>query len=140
MKKIIVLLVYLFVVYSLQAQDVTLTAQAPSVVAVGEQFRISWTANTRGGEFVAPDINDFYVLSGPQTSFSQSTQIIQGKVTTTISNTYTYYLQATKEGKFSIPPGKYTVKNDEYVSEPLNIEVVSEGTSVDRTGDQGTGR
>ncbi len=140
MKKIIVLLVHLFVVYSLQAQDVTLTAQAPSVVAVGEQFRISWTANARGGEFVAPEINDFYVLSGPQTSFSQSTQIIQGKVTTTISNTYTYYLQATKEGKFTLPPGKYTVKNDEYLSEPINIEVVSEGTSVNRPGNQGTER
>ncbi len=140
MKKIIVLLVHLLVVYSLQAQDVTLTAQAPSVVAVGEQFRISWTANARGGEFVAPEINDFYVLSGPQTSFSQSTQIIQGKVTTTISNTYTYYLQATKEGKFTIAPGKYTVKNDEYLSEPINLEVVSEGTSVNRPGNQGTER
>jgi len=140
MKKIIILLIHLLVYGSLQAQDVTLTAQAPSVVAVGEQFTISWTANARGGEFIAPEINDFYVLSGPQTSFSQSTQIIQGKVTTTISNTYTYYLQATKEGKFSIPPGKYTVKNNEYLSEPVNIEVVSEGTNVNRPGEQGRER
>ncbi len=140
MKKIILLLIHLFVYGSLQAQDITLTAQAPSVVAVGEQFTISWTANARGGEFIAPEINDFYVLSGPQTSFSQSTQIIQGKVTTTISNTYTYYLQATKEGKFNIPSGKYTVKNDEYLSEPVDIEVVSEGTNVNRPVEQGRER
>ncbi|MBN1388169.1 MAG: protein BatD [Bacteroidales bacterium] len=140
MKKIIILLLHLFVFCSLQAQDISLIAEAPSVVAVGEQFRISWTANARGGEFEAPEINDFYVLSGPQTSFSQSTQIIQGKVTTTISNTYTYYVQATKEGKFTIPPGKYIIKDDEYLSEPVSIEVVSEGTNVSRPGDQATGR
>jgi len=140
MKKIIIILTQLFVFYSLQAQDISLTVEAPSVVAVGEQFRISWTANSRGGEFVAPEINDFYVLSGPQTSFSQSTQIIQGKVTTTISNTYIYYLQATKEGKFAIPPGKYILKKDEYLSEPINIEVVSEGNNVNRPGDEATVR
>ena len=122
--------------YSLQAQDISLSVEAPSVVAVGEQFRVNWTANARGGEFVAPEINDFYVLSGPQTSFSQSTQIIQGKITTAISNTYTYYLQATKEGTFTIQPGKYIIKKDEYLSEPVNIEVVSEGANVSRPGDQ----
>lgn len=138
MKRILIILIHGLIFYNNQAQDVSLTVEAPSVVAVGEQFRISWTANSRVGEFIAPDINDFYMLSGPQTSFSQSTQIINGKVTSTISNTYTYYLQATREGKFIISPGKYILKKDEYLSEPVNIEVVSEGANVNRQGDTRT--
>ncbi len=136
MRKLIIILIQLLLCYNLFAQDVTLTADAPSVVAVGEQFMVRWTANSRGGEFVAPEIKDFYVLSGPQTSFSQSTQIINGKVTSNISNTYTFYLQATKEGKFTIPAARYRLKNDEYISEAVEIEVVSEGQAVNRSADQ----
>ncbi|MBS0010610.1 MAG: protein BatD [Bacteroidales bacterium] len=136
MRKILIL-TQLILFYSLNAQDVTLSVEAPSVVALGEQFRLSWTANTRGGELVAPELIDFYILSGPQTSFSQSTQIINGRVTSTVSNTYTYYLQATKEGKFSIPPAKYILKNKEYMSEPVSIEVVSDGRNISRPADTG---
>ena len=139
MRKFIIISFYLLLSYNLFAQEVTLTADAPSVVAVGEQFMVRWTANSRGGEFVAPEIKDFYVLSGPQTSFSQSTQIINGKVTSTISNTYTYYLQATKEGKFTIPAASYRLKNDEYTSNTVQIEVVSEGQAVSKSSDQAAG-
>ncbi|MEA1885922.1 MAG: BatD family protein, partial [Bacteroidota bacterium] len=138
MKKISIILIPLFVFFSCKAQDISISAEAPSVVAVGEQFRISWTANSRGGEFVGPDINNFYVLSGPQTSFSQSTQIINGKVTSTISNTYTYYVQATREGKFIIPPAKYILKKDEYLSKPIEIEVVREEGKVNRSENRDT--
>ncbi|MDZ7738482.1 MAG: BatD family protein [Bacteroidales bacterium] len=139
MRKIIQILLLIFLSYSLNAQDVKVSVEAPSVVAVGEQFRISWTANTRGGEFVAPGFDDFYLLSGPQTSFSQSTQIVNGKVTSTISNTYSYYLQATEEGKFTVQPAKLLLDKKEYSSDPLVIEVVkdSQGTGSQSAGDAG---
>ncbi|MDT8401713.1 MAG: BatD family protein [Bacteroidales bacterium] len=130
MKQIIIILLLLLDAYGLSGQDITLSVDAPAVVVIGEQFRLSWTANSRGGEFEAPEIKDFFVLSGPQTSFSQSTQIINGRVTSTISNTYTYYLQANKEGKFTIPPARYRLKNEEYLSGSKEIEVVSEGQAL----------
>lgn len=139
MRKIIIILLQVLVSYSLLAQDITLVAEAPSVVAAGEQFTVSWTANSRGGDFEAPEIKDFYVLSGPQTSFSQSTQIINGKLTSSISNKYTYYLQATKKGKFTIAPAKYTVGNKEYLSDAMEIEVVGEDSAVRQQGDTDTG-
>ncbi len=123
----------------LYPQDVQLTVDAPSVVALGEQFRITWTANTRGGDFAAPEFKDFYLLSGPQTSFNSSTQIINGKVTSTISNSYSYYLQANKKGKFTIPPGKFTMHKDEYLSDPVEIEVVDEGQNVTEQSGNETG-
>lgn len=136
MKKIFSILLYILLAFSLQAQDISLSVEAPPVVAVGEQFRISWTANTRGGEFLAPGFDDFYLLSGPQTSFSQSTQIVNGKMTSTISNTYSYYLQATKEGEFTVAPAKLIIDNKEYLSDPVEIEVVKDGQG---TGSQGAG-
>ncbi|MFP4488943.1 MAG: BatD family protein [Bacteroidales bacterium] len=136
MKKIFLILLYILSGFSLQAQDISLSVEAPSVVAVGEQFRISWTANTRGGDFAAPDLDDFSLLSGPQTSFSQSTQIVNGKVTSTISNTYSYYLQATKEGEFTVAPAKLMIDNKEYLSDPVEIKVVKNGQG---TGSQGAG-
>ncbi|HKL67093.1 MAG TPA: BatD family protein, partial [Bacteroidales bacterium] len=75
-------------------------------------------------------LNDFTILSGPRTSFSQSTQIINGKMTSSVSNTYTYYLQATKEGKFILDPGKFVYEKKEYLSSPAEIEVVSDGQNV----------
>jgi len=133
MRKIVITIIQVLVSYGIFAQDITIVAEAPVVVAAGEQFTISWTANSRGGDFEAPDIKDFYVLSGPQTSFSQSTQIINGKLTSSISNKYTYYLQATKEGNFTIAPAKYKVGNKEYLSEAIEIEVVSEDSAVSRS-------
>ncbi len=61
---------------------------------------------------------------GPQTSFSSSTQIINGKISRETTYTYVYYLQALKEGKFTIPPATFTIKNKTYHSDSLRIEVV----------------
>ncbi len=110
------------------AQDITVRAEAPSVVSVGEQFRVTWTVNSRGGEFIPPEFIDFYKLMGPQTSYSQSTQIINGKRTSSVENSFTYYLQATREGKYEIGPAKYKEKKNKYLSESLNIEVIESGS------------
>lgn len=130
MKKTVLVILQLLFICRLSGQDVTLVVEAPNVVALGEQFTVSWTANKRGGEFIAPDLDDFTILSGPRTSFSQSTQIVNGKVTSSVSNTYTYYLQATKEGEFILDPGKFVYEKKEYLSSPAEIEVVSDGKNV----------
>ena len=124
MTKKIFILVALFAGLGLKAQDVSLTAEAPRVVRVGEQFRLSYTVNARPSSFVAPEITDFYVLSGPNQSTSTSLQIINGRRTSSYTITYTYYLQATGQGKFTVPPAKVIVENQEYTSNPVEIEVL----------------
>jgi len=111
---------------NLQAQDVELKAQYPPVVAEGEQFAISWNANASGGEFTAPDFSGFYKLAGPQTSFSESMQMINGKVMRATSYTYVYYLQAMTAGRFVLGPGIIRIKNKEYRSDSIYIEVVKD--------------
>jgi len=129
------LLIYQLIIISLQllsiaasAQDVAVKVQYPSVVTTGQQFSVTWSVNSGGGEFAAPSFSPFYKLIGPQTSYSSSTQIINGRLTQSTSYTYIYYLQAVSEGKFSIPPATFTLKNKTYLSDSLYIEVVSDGS------------
>lgn len=110
--------------FSAAAQDVTFTVDATRVVEVGEQFRLTFTVNARPSSFTPPDLNDFYVLSGPNQSTSTSFQIINGKSSQSITISYTYYLQATTKGTFTIGPATAVVDRKEYSTNPVTVEVV----------------
>ncbi len=88
-----------------KGDEISVVADYPEVVQAGQQFSVSWTVNSGGGEFSEPSFTGFYKLMGPQTSYSSSTQIINGKISRETSYTYVYYLQALKEGKFRYPSG-----------------------------------
>jgi hypothetical protein len=126
MRRLLVYFTLLLLPVVLQAQDAELKAQYPPVVTEGEQFAISWNVNSGGGEFTAPAFTGFYKLAGPQTSYSSSTQIINGKISQQTSYTYVYYLQAMSEGRFTIAPATIRIKNKEYRSDSIYIEVVKD--------------
>ena len=112
-----------------EGQEISVTADYPEVVQAGEQFMVSWTINSGGGDFSEPSFTGFYKLIGPQTSYSSSTQIINGKITSETTYTYVYYLQALKEGKYVIPPAAISIKNKAYYSDSLRIEVIGSGST-----------
>ena len=124
MKKALLYHLVLLISFSASAQDIYVKAEYPAAVNNGEQFTVSWTVNSGGGEFSAPSFNGFYKLMGPQTSYSSSTQIINGKMSNQTSYVYVYYLQAVKEGKFVISPATFTLKNKTFSSDSMYIEVV----------------
>jgi hypothetical protein len=124
MKKVLLYQLILLISLSVSGQDIYVKAEYPSVVNAGEQFTVMWTVNAGGGEFSAPSFNGFYKLMGPQTSYSSSTQIINGKMSNETSYSYVYYLQGVKEGKFVIPPAVFTLKNKTYSSDSMRIEVI----------------
>jgi hypothetical protein len=96
-----------------------------------------WTVNSGGGEFAAPSFGNFYKLMGPQTSYSSSTQVINGKVSRQTTYSYVYFLQAANEGKYVIPPATFTLKNKKYQSDSLFIEVVG-NQSQNQSGTPGS--
>ncbi len=106
------------------AAEVTIKASAPREVKVGQQFRLVYEINTRGGKFKAPELKNFEILMGPSTSYSESTQIINGHISRHVSYTYTYILQAMKEGDYVIPPARVYLKGKVYESGPVRIKVV----------------
>jgi hypothetical protein len=124
MKKVILYQLLLLLSFTVAGQDISVKVEYPSVVTAGQQFSIMWTVNSGGGEFAAPAFTGFYKLVGPQTSYSSSTQIINGSVSHQTSYSYVYFLQALNEGKFVIAPAVFTFKNKTYVSDSLYIEVV----------------
>jgi hypothetical protein len=127
MKKAILYSAVLLLSVSLAGQDISVRVEYPSVVTSGQQFSVAWTVNAGGGEFTAPAFTGFYKLMGPQTSYSSSTQIINGKMSHETSYSYVYYLQAVSEGKFVIPPATFKLKNKTYSSDSLYIEVTGSG-------------
>lgn len=130
MRKILIYHLLLFLTATLYAQDIIVEAEYPSVVEAGQQFSVSWTVNTRGGQFSAPSFEGFYKLMGPQTSYSSSTQIINGKMSQKTTYSHLYYLQALEKGTFVIPPASFTLRNKTYYSDSLRIEVI--GTAANR--------
>jgi BatD DUF11 like domain len=119
-----IIFIPLFFPILIRAQNVSVTAEGPGVVEVGEQFVVTFSVNAKPSNFQAPDMKDFYVLSGPNQSTSSSFQFINGKTSQSMTVTFTYYLQATKTGTFIIPPAVVTVDKKDYTSNSLSIEVV----------------
>ena len=102
-----------------------LTASAPSHVAVGEQFRLTYTVNTQNvSEFRAGNIPDeLEVLIGPNRSMQSSYQIINGHTSSSSSITYTYIVVPTKNGTYTIPAAHVIVDGKSIASNALTIKV-----------------
>jgi hypothetical protein len=107
----------------LNGQDVEFTASAKTNVQTGEQFRVVYSLNQQASDFSGPPFENFRVLSGPNQSTNQSYQIVNGKVSQSFTVTYTYYVQAVKEGVFSFAPATATIKGKRYESNGLQITV-----------------
>jgi len=124
MKKTILYNAILLISLAAAGQEVSVKVEYPAVVNAGQQFTIMWTVNAGGGEFSAPSFNGFYKLMGPQTSYSSSTQIINGRMSNSTSYSYVYYLQAVNEGQFVLNPAVFKLKNKTYSSDSVRIEVI----------------
>lgn len=111
-------------------EPVRFSASAPSTVIVDKPFQLVFTVNSTGKDLKAPDFNNFEVLAGPFQSTSSSYQIINGKTSSSVSISYTYTLQATKTGTYSIPPASIMVEGQKYSSNGLSIKVLPDDGSA----------
>ncbi|MFN2394470.1 MAG: BatD family protein [Bacteroidales bacterium] len=139
MQKILFLIVVLFWSTAGIADDIEFTASAPANVAVGERFRIAFRVNARPSDFTAPSFEGFRVLSGPSQSSSTSMQIINGQTTRTESVSYTYLLEATREGTQTIQPATAQVDGKAYRSNSVTINVGAAATAP-QSADTGQSR
>ena len=126
MKKIVFLLFLLAATIQTWAEDkIVLRADAPEVVVSGDQFRLTFTVNTHDvKDFRASSAKGFDVLMGPSRQQSSSTQIINGKVSSSKSITYTYILMAGEAGTYTIPAASVEVDHKKIFSNALTIKVL----------------
>ena len=136
MKRYLILIICLTAVVVTMAQQIT--GRAPSQVAVGEQFRLSYTVNTDDVKgFRAGNIpEEFDVLMGPSTSTQSSYQLVNGHMSSSSSVTYTYILSANKNGSFTIPPAQAQVSGKTIHSNELHIKVSGQAQSGGQGGRQ----
>jgi hypothetical protein len=125
LKKTTILLVFIFfTVFAGSAQDIELTGTVKPEVVVGETFALTYTFNGQGQQFKGPALNNFSLLSGPNTSTTSSIRSVNGRTSMSIVYTYSYLLQAVQEGTFEIPKASVTADHKVYQSNTLRIKVV----------------
>ena len=102
-----------------------LVGNAPAQVAVGEQFRLTYTINTQNvSGFRAGNIPaELEVLMGPSQSSQSSFQMINGHTSSSSSITYTYIVCANKNGTYTISPAHITVDGRTIKSNAIRIKV-----------------
>lgn len=126
-RRIIFISLSLFLLNSLIVkadEPVRFSASAPSAVVLNSPFQLVYTLNAAGKDLRVPEINNFDLLAGPFQSHSSSIQIINGRQSSSESNSYTYTLQAQKIGTFTIPSASIIVGGQKYTSNGVSIKVL----------------
>ncbi|HEB61850.1 MAG TPA: hypothetical protein ENI82_01750 [Bacteroidetes bacterium] len=89
-------------------------------VLAGNYMIIEFDIINTNGDFIAPDFNDFDIVSGPNTSSVFS--MINGQ--TTQKSSYTYYLEPKHEGELYIEPAYLYMEGDTLETGPIKIMVL----------------
>lgn len=134
MKKVIRLLLILGFLFPafVSAQEPSIKVLCKSQVVVGEQFQVGFEMNAEGKDFKAPSFTGFTLVGGPFSSSSSSIQMVNGSVTRSVKNTYTYVLRAENEGSFKIGSASFSVKGTTVSSDPYEVKVVADdGTNIE---------
>lgn len=139
LKKILLFFVALFSCVGVVLADgegVSFEVNAPRVVAVGEPFGVEFSLNAKPKDFVAPSFEGFDVLAGPSTSTSSSVQFINGKMSQSVNNTFSFVVAASSEGEFTI--GEASVKADgkTYKTQAVTVKVIKEVGGNGSSGEQ----
>lgn len=115
------------------------TAQAPSAVEVGDQFRLTFTVDTKDVDnFQQPNIpEDIEVLMGPSVSRQSSYQMINGHTSSSSAVTYTYICCATKPGSFTISGAKVKVNGKHLAANAVTVKASGSGSRQQARGNGG---
>lgn len=140
MKRFYIIFCTLFLALSAFAQDVKMTASAPSTAEVGGKFQVRFTVNTQNvSGFSAPDFKGFDVIYGPSTSTQSSFQMINGHTSQSSSVTYTYVLLAKSVGTYTIGSASAQAEGQSVRSNSVKVKVVASGQGGGNAGNQQQG-
>lgn len=121
-------LIFCLTSLGLMAQT-SFTGQAPSTVTVGENFRVIYKVNADVNNIRLPELDGINILYGPSTQHSTSYSSINGKVTTSVENSFTYVMRIDKVGTYNIDPATITVEGQPVRSNAITINVIKDASS-----------
>ncbi|PKV48919.1 oxygen tolerance protein BatD [Aquimarina sp. MAR_2010_214] len=88
-------------------------------LGVNERLRVDFEMNKDGDNFTPPSFSGFTVVGGPNQSISNSW--INGK--RSYAKTFSYFLEPTRRGQFSIKQATIEIDGQTYKTLPIRIEV-----------------
>lgn len=108
-------------------------------LGVNERLRVDFEMDKDGDNFTAPKFAGFRVAAGP----IQSMNHVWNNGKRSFSKTYTYFLQPTREGKFTIKQAKVEIEGKIYKTLPVTVQVIKavakpkDGNNSDYTVSEG---
>lgn len=125
MKKTTIILTFLAVVLTsgISAQNAVMNVRTRNTVSAGQTFQITFDVNAHAQDFRTPSLKGLKLVGGPNTGFSSSTSIINGKMSQSVSNTFTILVQAEKEGTANVGAASCTVDGKTVTSKPFSVKV-----------------
>ncbi|QHI37680.1 hypothetical protein IMCC3317_30610 [Kordia antarctica] len=102
------------------AQVTFVTKVSKKKLGVNERLRVDFEMNEDGDNFTRPAFTGFRIAAGPV----QSMNHVWNNGQRSFSKTYTYFLQPTKEGKFTIKQAKVEIEGKVYKTLPVTVQVV----------------
>lgn len=139
MKLLSLVLFFTLFLSSAYSEDISIVATAPSSVVANNQFRLVYKINSGENNLRVAPFTDFRHLAGPSTSSSSNVSIVNGKMTKTVSKSFTYILKGEKAGTFTIPAATLTVKGKVYKSNPVTIKVLAEDSPAAKKKEASSG-
>ncbi|GAB6123962.1 BatD family protein [Dysgonomonas termitidis] len=109
-------------------QSVKVNVKAPETVFTGEQFRVDYIVESDNDirePVIIKNMEGFTILYGPSVSSSRAVRFNNGKRVTVYMTTSSYYLEASKDGKYTLPRAEITVNSKKYKAESVKVEVKS---------------
>jgi len=132
MKKIVVILIIIIVSQLLLAQKIEVESYVDRT-KIGISDLVKYTIEISGekvGNISTPRLPKFknFENLGSSTSSSSSYSIVNGKMTSNITKSYTYTLRPLKIGNYIIPPITIKIKDRSFTTDPIHI-YVTEGST-----------
>ena len=89
-------------------------------VLAGNVLQVAFIANNVAGKFEGPDMREFNIVSGPNTSTSMS--MVNGTISQYASYSYTIYLE--EIGEVFVPPAYLVTSEGTLETEPTRIVIL----------------
>ena len=121
MKKTFIITLFCLLTASVFAQQ--MIVHAPSSIVTGQRFTVRFEVNDKAGNFQPPTFKGLSVLSGPSQGSSSSVSIINGKMTSSTSTTFTYLIVADVPGDITVGAASCTVDGKKVSCQPFTIHV-----------------
>ena len=125
--KFTLLLLSLFLALGIaNAQDAVMNVKCRSSVPAGQPFQITFDVNAQAKGFKMPTMKGLTLVGGPNQGYSSSMSIINGKVSQSVSNTFTIVVVADKEGTVNVGAASCNVDGKTVSSRPFSVTVTKE--------------